>query len=273
MIELPEARTLARQMRETLVGKTFSTIAVAADRPRFLFVTNDFATRLAGRTIDGVTTKGKWIFSQLDDGETLTLGEFGGRFRFHETGADLPAKTHVRLDFTDGSALTLAVQMWGFLGVQTTDELAEHPYAGTLGPCPADQDFTLARWHETLDGYLKDENKPVKAFLTHGANVCGIGNGYLQDILFRAHLSPRRKVGSLDASDREFLYEAIRSTVETAIALDGRDTELTLFGQPGRYVPLLDQRAKGLPCTRCGTPIERIQYLGGSCYVCPACQR
>jgi len=49
-------------------------------------------------------------------------------------------------------------------------------------------------------------------------------------------------------------------------------TERTLFGEPGGYVPLLDKRTKGTPCPRCRTPIERFQYLGGSCYVCPRCQ-
>lgn len=273
MIELPEARTLATQMRQTLVGRTFASVEIAADRPRFLFVTGDFPERLSGRTIDDVSAKGKWIFSALDNGETFTLGEFGGRFQFHEPGADLPEKRHATLRLSDGSTLSLAIQMWGFLGVQTPQELDEHPYAGTLGPCPIDDEFTLARWNDTLDAHLERENKPIKAFLTHEANVCGIGNGYLQDILFRAHLSPKKKVGALDESDRTLLYQAIQETLEEAVELGGRDTERTLFCEPGRYVPLLDQRAKGLPCTRCGTPIERIQYLGGSCYVCPGCQR
>jgi formamidopyrimidine-DNA glycosylase len=275
MIELPEALTLAAQMGETITGKEFARAEVAEGRPKFLFVTPeppDLSSRLVGRRVTGVSSKGKWIFSRLDNGETLTLGEFGGRLHYHAPGEDLPTKRHVTLEFTDGGALTLAILMWGFLGVQTPTELAEHPYAGTLGPSPIDDDFTVARWNEVLDAYLESENKPVKAFLTHEANVCGLGNGYLQDILFRAKLSPKRKVGSLDARDRASLYHAIRDTLQEAVDLGGRDTERTLFGEPGGYVPLLDKRTKGRPCTRCGTPIEKLSYLGGSCYVCPRCQ-
>lgn len=65
---------------------------------------------------------------------------------------------------------------------------------------------------------------------------------------------------------------AIRDTLEEAIDLGGRDTEHTLFGEPGGYVPILDKRSRGTPCTNCSTPIEKIQYLGGSCYICPNCQ-
>jgi formamidopyrimidine-DNA glycosylase len=275
MIELPEARTLATQMGERITGKEFARAEVAEGRPKFLFVTPespDLSPRLVGRRVTGVSSKGKWIFSRLDNGETMTLGEFGGRLRYHAPGEDLPKKRHITLEFADGGALTLAIQMWGFLGVQTPSELAEHPYAGTLGPSPIADDFTLARWNEVLDAHLESENKPVKAFLTHEANICGIGNGYLQDILFRAKLSPKRKVGSLDARDCKALYQAIRDTLEDAICLGGRDTERTLLGEPGGYIPLLDKRAKGKPCVNCGAPIERIQYLGGSCYVCPRCQ-
>jgi formamidopyrimidine-DNA glycosylase len=272
MIELPEAQTLAVQMQETVAGRTFARAEIAENAPKFLFTTEDFAERVADRRIEAVTARGKWIFSRLDNGEFLTLGEFGGRFLYSGPDEDLPKKRHVSLTFVDGGALTLSLQMWGFLGVQTSDELAEHPYAGTLGPSPIDDALTLARWNETLDTSLERENKPVKAFLTHEANVCGIGNGYLQDILFRARLSPRRKVRSLDDSDRQSLYRAMRDTLEEAVGRGGRDTERTLFGAPGGYVPLLDKRAKGAPCPRCGRPIEKIQYLGGSCYVCPRCQ-
>jgi len=57
-----------------------------------------------------------------------------------------------------------------------------------------------------------------------------------------------------------------------AIERGGRDTEVDLYGAPGGYTPILDRRAKGVPCPDCGTPIQKISYLGGSCYVCPGCQ-
>jgi len=34
----------------------------------------------------------------------------------------------------------------------------------------------------------------------------------------------------------------------------------------------MDSRAAGQPCPACGTPVEKIQYLGGVCYFCPHCQ-
>lgn len=34
----------------------------------------------------------------------------------------------------------------------------------------------------------------------------------------------------------------------------------------------MDSRAAEQPCPACGTPVEKIQYLGGACYFCPHCQ-
>jgi len=275
MIELPEIVTLTRQMKKTLLGKAIDRVEVEESRPKFLFLTPElpaFEEKLQGRRIAGVTSGGKWIHARLDNDEMLLIGEFGGRLHYHEADQALPTKRHLAFRFGDGSAITLAIQMWGFVGALTPREVAEHPYASNLGPTPVGEAFTLSRLNETLDRYLESENKPIKAFLTHEANICGIGNGYLQDILFRARLSPKRKVDTLSASDRKALHGALRQTLEEAIDLGGRDTERTLFGEPGGYVPLLDKRAKDADCIHCGTPIQKIQYLGGSCYLCPTCQ-
>lgn len=275
MLELPEVLCMARQLDETLVGRTVTSVDVPAGRPKFLFLSPDmpaFETTLVGRRVQEVTSRGRWIFCSLDDERTLLFGEFGGRLLFHRPGESLPLKRHWIAEFDDGSRLSLAIQMWGFLGVLTQAEIARHPYAGTLGFTPLDPQFTETAFFERLDRHAAAEDRPIKAFLTHSPNVAGIGNGYLQDILFRAHLSPKRKVSTLSGDERHALYVSLRHTLKQAAGLAGRDTERDLFDRPGRYVPLLDSRAAGQPCPDCGTTIAKIQYLGGSCYICPRCQ-
>ena len=112
----------------------------------------------------------------------------------------------------------------------------------------------------------------VKAFMISGGLIAGIGNGYLHDILFRAKIHPTRKVADIAGRECQRLYNAIRKTMKDATRLGGKDTERDLYGAPGGYRPILDSRAKGQPCPECGTPIEKIEYLGGSSYFCPQCQ-
>jgi len=61
---------------------------------------------------------------------------------------------------------------------------------------------------------------------------------------------------------------AFREVIERG----GRYDEFDLYGRPGGYVRLMDSKTAGHPCLECGTTVEKIQYLGGACYLCPRCQ-
>jgi len=275
MFEMPEVQTLARQMNEELRGREVVASRVSEARPKFLFVSPEpavFDQEIVGQRLAGISSEGKWIFAKLERGGNLMLGEFGGRLLLHAPWDELPRKRHWTVEFDDGTTVTLTIQMWGFVGLLSDREIAAHPYAGTLGPSPLDRSFTVEQFAHLLDSEATGKNPPIKAFLTHEANICGIGNGYLQDILFRARLSPKRKVGSLTPQEKESLHASIVATLRQAVQLGGRDTEIDLYGERGAYVPLLDKRAAGKPCPDCRTPIGKINYLGGSCYVCPNCQ-
>jgi formamidopyrimidine-DNA glycosylase len=267
--------TLARQIGEELVGRRIEGVAIGDERPKFMFLNEDldsYTARLVGRRIERVAGRGKWIPAALDSGNIFLLGELFGRLACIPAGEDLPKKAHAVVAFEGGERLVMTVQAWGGFLVLTPEEYASHPYAGSHGISPIDDAFTFERFDGILDGSGEWSRKPIKAFLVHEGNVCGIGNGYLQDILFRAKLSPKRKVPDLSSEERQRLHHAIVATMTEAIEKGGRDTEKDLYGAPGGYVPILDRRAKDRPCPDCGTPIEKISYLGGSCYVCPSCQ-
>lgn len=275
MLEYPEIVTIAAQIRESVGGRPIAVVSIAEPHPRFMFLNQnlgDYEDRLVGRRIVDAIGRGKWIHAMLDSGDILLLGEMFGQVRYVEPDEMSPSKVHAAVVFEDGGRLVVTIQAWGGFQVLTPEELAAHPDAGTSGVLPLEDAFTPERFTEILDGSGNWSRKPIKAFLVHEGNVAGIGNGMLQDILFRAKLSPKRKIPDLDASERRRLRTAIVETMSEAVRLGGRDTERDLFGEPGGYVPLLDRRTNGTPCPECGTPIEKVQYLGGSCYVCPSCQ-
>ena len=72
---------------------------------------------------------------------------------------------------------------------------------------------------------------------------------------------------------KKALYRAVKNTIEQAIRQNGRASERDIFDKPGNYNPIMDRYAVDKPCPNCGTAIQKISYLGGSCYICPPCQR
>ena len=275
MFELPECITLARQVNETLAGKTISRGSLGNSPHKFVWYNRspeEFAGFTAGKTVGRAYARGKWLFIPLDPGYVLLLGECGGRLLYHPPGANLPAKYHLWLTFTDGSALTEFTQMWGAMELYEAGREEERQYVKGMRPTPAEPAFTFEYFADLVAELRAGEKRSVKGLLTQEQLIPGLGNAIAQDIMFRAGLHPGHPIGQLSERQRRALYEAIRATVDAAIAGGGRDDEFDLHNRSGGYRRLMDSRAVGQPCPTCGTSVEKMQYLGGACYFCPSCQ-
>jgi formamidopyrimidine-DNA glycosylase len=151
-------------------------------------------------------------------------------------------------------------------------ELAEHPHIKQKAISPLGELFTLDYFHSLFEALPEGKRVSAKYFLVSEPGVWGIGNGCLQDILYRAKIHPRRQMPDLPAAERNNLYQAITQTLAEMVELGGRDSERDLYNQDGRYQRLMHSKSVGHPCRECGMPIEKRSYLGGSVYFCPTCQ-
>jgi formamidopyrimidine-DNA glycosylase len=278
MIEMPEAATIARQMNETLKGRTVARFARGPLTHKFLWLNRpdeEYHALLAGQTVGGASSYGRSIHLRLGE-LMLWWSDAGGRILYHEPGAPMPKKFHLLWEFTDGSALTFALEMWAAVKLLDRSQFGQRPNAET-GTAPLTPEFTFERLDEMMEAYPEKTGKGVKGFLVATGHLVpdhinGLGNACLQDILYQAGVDPRRKIPTLSAGERRKIYDSIQAVVARAIELGGRDDEVDLFGRPGGYVRLMDSRTAGEPCLTCGTPIAKIVYLGGACYLCPNCQ-
>jgi len=279
MIEMPEAATLARQMNEELTGKTISRFARGTQTHRFLWLNRpdeEYEGILPGRTVTGASHYGRSIYLFMGAEYMLWWSDAGGRILYHPPEVEPPAKYPLSWEFSDGSHLTYALQMWGAVKLLDRSEFNAKPHAETGLP-PLHPGFTFERFEAMLDAYPEKGSKGVKAFLVATGyalpdHINGLGNAILQDILFHARLSPKRKIPDITPGGRQALYAAIQSTIAGAIEKGGRCDETDLYGEAGGYTRLMDKNTAGTPCPNCGTSIQKISYLGGTCYLCPECQ-
>ncbi len=275
MFELPELVTLARQINETLAGKRILRGRLGNSPHKFLWYNRtheEFEELTNGKAVGVSWAKGKWLFIPLDPGYLLLLGEFGGRALYHPPGAVLPEKYHLRLAFEDQSHFTAKTAMWGAMELHVRGEERERQYVKGMRTTPTEPGFTFEYFSGLIDEAGQEKKRSAKALLTQDQLIPGLGNAIAQDILFRARLHPRHPLEDLDSDSQRGLYEAILTSVKLAIEAGGRYDELDLFGDPGGYVRIMDKNAVGRACPRCGGAVEKIQYLGGACYLCSACQ-
>jgi formamidopyrimidine-DNA glycosylase len=264
MPELPEITVLARQMKGELAGRTISGAQVL--QPKCLNVpTDEFAEAVTGARVEDVSHHGKWILLETtQDWLLMNLG-MGGEILL-VTRDTLPEKYRAILDFEDGAAVSINFWWFGYLHV--APDPAEHPMVAKLGPDM--MNLSLPGFRELLAG----RRGGIKSFLMNQSRVAGIGNVYIQDLLFKAGVHPLRGIQTLSDDEVEALYRAIQGTLQESIDLGGSHWELDLYGERGRWDGsyFLVAYREGEPCPRCGMPVEKVKTGSTAGFVCSECQ-
>jgi len=272
MLELPEITTLCRQLQSSVADKTIRQVSVLSSPHKFAFFNRpaeDYPRLLVGRTLKQFHACGNYAILNLGNDLSLVLGDMGGRLLYHPAGEVLPQKHQLLIQFEDQTSLTLTLQMWGAILLLNPSQLASHSRLSHLSPAPLDDAFTLEHFQQRVNSIPLHEQRSLKFFIISQFGLPGVGNGCLHDILFNARLHPKFPLADLTPALQLNLWQAARATLRQMTDAGGRSSEHDLFDLPGGYVPTLSNDKVGSPCPVCGTPIERIIYLGGASFFCP----
>jgi formamidopyrimidine-DNA glycosylase len=183
-----------------------------------------------------------------------------------------PPRHQMLIEFEDGCALSLVVQMYGGMGAFADGELDNIYYkTAKEKPSPLSSLFDK-KYFDVLISHPDLQKLSLKALIAIEQRIPGLGNGVLQDILFNAGMHPKKKAGTMSIQDKEALFNSIKNTLGAMVKAGGRDTETDIFGNAGGYKSILSKNTAGKPCSVCGTLIKKEAYLGGSIYYCEKCQ-
>jgi formamidopyrimidine-DNA glycosylase len=267
MPELPEIANLSKQLNQRLVGKTITAIEVL--QPKCLNLPVEaFQAALIGATLENATYRGKWILVHADRGWLLFNLGMGGELLL-VTPDSLPEKHRLNITFSDGTCLSVNFWWFGSAHYVPEDGLEQHPQINKLGPNALDLD--LAHFKQLL----QNQRGTLKTFLLDQSRIAGIGNFYVQDILFLARLHPLRKIPTLSEAEVEGLFAAIQQGLRPSLEKGGAFYEKDSYNNPGGFVfdDVLIGYRENQPCPICQTAIVKIKTGGTSSFVCPSCQK
>ncbi len=263
MPELPEVETIARGLRERIIGRELERIesyregTIRSDR-----------TQCSG-TVERIDRRGKYILIRLSSETTITvhLGMTGKLVFADSLPKDNP---HLRasIHFRDGSlVLFIDPRTFGYLFVGLTG--SDINGVGNLGPEPLSKSFD--RKH--LRAIFSKRKAPVKNLLMNQQLIAGLGNIYACEALFHSGIHPERPAYSLTDAEIGKLVKAIRDVLNEALEKNG--TSISDFrsveDKTGEFQDFL--RVYGKKSCKCGTGIQRIRQAGRSTYFCPKCQK
>jgi formamidopyrimidine-DNA glycosylase len=273
-----------------LKGQTL--VRVEARRPdlRFAFPAR-FVERLEGAKVESLDRRAKYLIAYLSTDEALIMHlGMSGRFSIvdergvlafddyaYDTGAD-PKHDHVVLHVGTGAKVIYNdPRRFGFMDIVPTASLEQSKHFAKMGPEPLGNHFSADHLAEAL----ATKKTPIKSALLDQGNVAGLGNIYVCEALFRAHISPMRLSNSLTASEIAALTEAIRAVLIEAIEAGGSTLRdfAAADGSLGGFQERFDVYGReGLPCPRSSAegaphePVHRTVQSGRSSFYCPTCQ-
>lgn len=276
MPELPEVELVARSLNRLICGRTI----VRAKLVRLLLAPDSspaqFAKWLKGARIESVGRRGKHILLMLDNSRVLIVHlRMSGRFLLLPSEAPLPKHTHAIFSLDNGRQLVFTDQRhFGLMKIVTADQLFEAKELRRLAPEPFSKEFSV----EYLFAILQRSRRAMKETLLDQTKVTGLGNIYVVEALFRAHIHPSKISATLSRKRVPLLYDSIRLVLSEAIArisamdIDMENIDGSYFsGSNDERWRVYDR--EGEPCSECGANIRRIKHAGRSTYFCPNCQR
>lgn len=273
MPELPEAETIVRGLRRTVVGERIRrTEVVHADVLREPALR--FTRRLHGRRVEAIERRGKNVVLLLEGEHVLlvNLGMTGRLLPFPVPPPSDRRPTHpaLRFRFESGGLLVFDDQR-RFGAVECLDAQTWKERSARLGPEPLSRSFTAER----LTDALASSRSPVRSWLLDQRRIAGVGNIYANEALHLAGIHPRRPASGITPAEAARLHGALRRVLRAAIDKGGttiRDYR-NADGGTGAYASRLYVYGRdGEPCERCGAAIERTVFGNRSAFHCPSCQ-
>lgn len=273
MPELPEVETVRKGLISLVKGKTIAKVDVYWPRIIEMPEVETFQQQMIGETIEDVERRGKYLIFQLSHYEMVSHLRMEGKYEYFSEAKPLDKHSHVRFIFTDGSELVYHdVRKFGRIALLKKGGAKQYKGLLQLGPEPTDEEFSLADFKEQL----KKSSTMIKPLLLNQKVVAGLGNIYVDEVLWLAKIHPEQPANSLSPQAVKKLREAIIEVIAKAKEAGGTTirTYLNALGEAGHFQQELHVYGQtGKPCPRCGTAIIKIKVAQRGTHLCPHCQK
>jgi formamidopyrimidine-DNA glycosylase len=265
--EIPDLEVIKDFLNERIAGQE----VVRAEAPKAWLVrsmpADDFVDDVRGRTFGKVVRVGKDLLFPLDPDRVLVINlMLTGHLQYTEPSAKPSKRMFFVLGTVDADLRYLDDRQMGLVYYLRPDQLPELRRLAEQGPDPLDAGLSYDEFMELIHPYLSE----IKGVLARGKFLAGIGNAYVDEILWEARVSPFRKRRTLSDEELRRVYDAVPSVLRAA-------TEVVRERMPPNiHVKVRDflqvHRKGGEPCPRCGSPVSEIAPNARITSWCRTCQ-
>jgi formamidopyrimidine-DNA glycosylase len=270
MPELPEVEITRRGIEPLLAGEIITGVVVRHARLRWPIPRHLDAT-LTGARIDSIRRRAKYLLVDCGKGTLILHLGMSGSLRIVHAADPIGPYDHFDLGVGERSLRLRDPRRFGAVLWHRGDP-GTHPLLAHLGVEPLSAEFD----GHVLYAATRGRRTAIKQALMDHRLVVGVGNIYANESLYRAAIRPRTPAHRLSLARCERLAQAIRETLQDALAAGGSTLRdfVGSDGAPGYFQQQYFVYDRGgTPCRTCGTPIRRFVQGQRSSFYCPQCQR
>ncbi len=260
-----------------LLGATINKATVRQRKFRQI-VPADFEKRIENTKVLSLQRIAKYMLINLDNGQTI-IWHFGmsGKFKLESAlPQNLDKHDHIILETSNGVLIYNDVRRFGLADICETEKLKENPQIKDLGLDPWDKNLTS----EYLLKQLSSKKCAIKIALLDQSIICGIGNIYASEILYKARIRPDRKANEVNIEECALIIKYTQEILEKAIAAGGStihdykrpDGDIGHFQSQHCVYNKTGQRCPDCRCNG-SARIEKIVLGGRSTFFCPVLQK
>lgn len=273
MPELPEVETVRRTLKRMIVGKEI--LAIDVHYPKMIKETtlDDFKNRLKGRSIIDIARYGKYLIFIFEDVALISHLRMEGKYFIKDSSEALVKHEHMVFHFSDGTDLRYHdFRKFGTMELKALDDIYSTNPILKLGLEPGDERLTVSY----LKQKLKHRSRAIKSCLLEQTIITGLGNIYVDEVLFLCKLDPETQASKLRIKDYKNLIQYSDQVLSKAVLLGGTTIRsyTSSLGVTGLFQNSLNVHTmQGLPCPVCHSTILKKKVNGRGTYYCPSCQK
>jgi formamidopyrimidine-DNA glycosylase len=273
MPELPEVETIRRALSNMVLGKTIETIEFSYDKILRDTSEDELNQILSGKSINGILRYGKYLVFEIGEERLISHLRMEGKYFVKHSDEPVIKHEHMIIRFTDGTTLRYHdTRKFGTIDLRaSTNILTSHPI-NQLGFEPFDDACTPAYLYKKIHHKIV----PIKTALLDQTIIAGLGNIYVNEVLFRAKIHPKKQCRRITKRQSELIIKHSNDVLLEAIKQGGTTIRsyTSSLGVHGRFQQELYVHGReGDHCEVCHSVIKKIKIGGRGTYYCPTCQQ
>ena len=218
MPEKPEVMCVSDSLRKKILKRRITGVRVywnniiaSSDIPTFI-------NQIVGEEIRDITTRGKFIVIKLTNYALIVHLRMEGKFIFRKVGEKQEKHQHVEIILDDQISFRyMDVRKFGKMYLIPLSDAYNTFPLNNVGPDFYDDSFT----GEYLYNKIRNKKIPIKSALLDQSIIAGLGNIYVDEVLYMSKIDPRRSASSIRIDEANNIIKYSKEVLALAYKLGG----------------------------------------------------